>query len=211
MKEYRIPQKENIDLDAFEEPSSSFGGYSYADYLKWDYEEIVELIKGKVFAKPPFPRLRHQEVLGEIICQIHTFLTKGTAHVYQAPFDIRLSKNHDYSMIESVVQPDIYVIYDSDKLDDYGCFGAPDLIVEIISNGNSRVELQDKYKLYEEFGVREYWVVHPKDCSLMVYTLVNTKFQSSRLFTTGDVFHSTVIEGFFLDMEKVFDNSILPK
>lgn len=201
MKEYRIPQKEKFNLDTFGE--SERAAYSYADYLRWDFEEIVELIKGKVFTKPPAPNRRHQEVSGNIVGSLFNFLRNQPCQVYSAPFDVRFSRNPEFSKIDSVVQPDISVICDLSKLDDRGCFGAPDLIVEIISPGNSRVELQNKYDLFEEFGVREYWIVHPTDCSLLIYTLVDGRFQPSRLFTSGDQITSTVLAGFSLDLEEI--------
>jgi len=202
MKYYRIPQKENIDLDAFNEPDGAV--YTYADYLKWDFEEIVELIKGKIFAKAAAPNRRHQEVSGNIFVELANFLKNHSCKVYSAPFDVRFSRNPDYSKTDSVVQPDISVICDLSKLDDKGCWGAPDLIVEILSPGNSRVEVQNKYELYEEFGVKEYWVVHPTDCTVLIYTLIDGKFQPSRLLTSGDQIKSTVIFGFSLDLEDVF-------
>ncbi|GAB3222131.1 Uma2 family endonuclease [Algoriphagus aestuariicola] len=201
MKEYRIPQKEKFNLDTFDE--SERVAYSYADYLKWDFEEIVELIKGKVFRKAAAPNRRHQEVSVNLTSRIWDFLKGHPCKVYSAPFDVRFSRNPEFSKIDSVVQPDISVICDPSKLDDRGCFGAPDLIVEIISPGNSRVELQNKYDLYEEFGVREYWIVHPTDCTLLIYTLVDGRFQPSRLFTSGDRVKSTVLPGFSLDVEDI--------
>ena len=203
MKEYRIPQKENIDLDAFNEPEGAV--YTYADYLKWDFEEIVELIKGKIFAKAAAPNRRHQEVSGNLSAFFWNFLKGHSCKVYSAPFDVRLSRDPDFSKIDSVVQPDISVICDLSKLDDKGCWGAPDLIVEILSPGNSRVEVQNKYELYEEYGVREYWVVHPTDCTVLIYTLIDGKFHPSRLFTSGDQITSSVIPGFSLDLEDVFE------
>ncbi|SFB19438.1 Uma2 family endonuclease [Algoriphagus aquimarinus] len=136
--------------------------------------------------------------------EIFSFLKKHPCKVYSAPFDVRFSRDPAYSKIDSVVQPDISVICDLSKLDDKGCFGAPDLVVEVLSPGNSRVELQNKYELYEEFGVREYWIVHPTDCTVLIYTLVEGKFVPSRLFTSGDVITSTVLPGFVLDLEGVF-------
>lgn len=204
MKEYRIPQKEKIDLDAFHEPSESFAGYSYADYLKWDFEEIVELIKGKVFKKAAAPSRKHQEVSMNLSRTLGSFLKGHRCKVYAAPFDVRLSKDPDFKKIDSVIQPDISVICDPSKLDDKGCFGAPDLIVEILSPSNSRVELQNKFELYEEFGVREYWIIHPVECSLLIYTLVSGKYQASRLFTSGDKIKSSVLPGLELDLEEVF-------
>ncbi|RAI88006.1 Uma2 family endonuclease [Algoriphagus yeomjeoni] len=203
MKEYRIPQKEKIDLDAFNEPEGAV--YTYADYLKWDFEEIVELIKGKIFAKAAAPNRRHQEVSGNIFNEIFNFLKGHSCKVYSAPFDVRFSKNPEYSKTDSVVQPDISVICDLSKLDDKGCWGAPDLIVEILSPGNSRVEVQNKYDLYEEYGVREYWVVHPTDCTVLIYTLVNGRFEPSRLFTSGDQIKSIVLPGFSLNLEAIFE------
>ncbi|MEB2780708.1 Uma2 family endonuclease [Algoriphagus sp. C2-6-M1] len=203
MKEYRIPQKDKIDLDAFQEPNESFGGYSYADYLKWDFEEIVELIKGKIFAKASAPNRRHQEVSANLTSILWVFLKDHSCKVYSAPFDVRFSKNPKDEKVKSVVQPDISVICDPSKLDDKGCLGAPDLIVEILSPGNSRVELQNKYELYQEYGVREYWVIHPTECTVLIYTLIDGKFHPSRLFTSGDQIQSSVLPGFTLDLEEV--------
>lgn len=204
MKEYRIPQKEKIDLDTFQEPSDSFAGYTYADYLKWDFEEIVELIKGKVFKKAAAPNRKHQEVSMNLSRILGSYLKGQKCKVYAAPFDVRFSRNPEDTKVDSVVQPDISVICEPSKLDDKGCFGVPDLIVEILSPSNSRVELQNKFELYEEFGVREYWVIHSVECSLLIYTLVEGKFQPSKLFTSGDKIYSTVLPGFELDLEEVF-------
>lgn len=205
MKEYRIPQKEKIDLDAFQEPNESFAGYTYADYLQWDFEEIVELIKGKIFAKAAAPNRKHQEVSMNLSRILGSFLKGQKCKVYAAPFDVRLSKDPDFKKIDSVIQPDISVICNPSKLDDKGCFGAPDLIVEILSPSNSRVELQNKFELYEEFGVQEYWIIHPVECTLLIYALVEGKYQSSKLFTSGDKIKSCVLPGLELDLEEVFE------
>lgn len=204
MKEYRIPQREKIDLDAFHEPSDSFAGYTYADYLNWDFEEIVELIKGKVFKKAAAPSRRHQKVSMVLSRIVSNFLENKKCEVYAAPFDVRFSKNPKDKKVDSVVQPDLSVICDPAKLDDKGCLGAPDLIVEILSLSNNRVELQNKYELYEEFGVREYWIIHPVECTLLIYTLIDGKYQASRLFTVGDKIQSIVLPGFVVDLEEVF-------
>ena len=204
MKEYRIPQKEKIGLDTFHEPSESFAGYTYADYLNWDFEEIVELIKGKVFKKAAAPSRRHQKVSMALSRILANFLEGHKCEVYAAPFDVRFSRNPEDKKVDSVVQPDLSVICDASKLDEKGCLGAPDLIIEILSPSNNRVELQNKYELYEEFGVREYWVIHPVECTLLVYTLIDGRYQSSKLFTTGDKIQSTFLPGFVLDLEEVF-------
>jgi Uma2 family endonuclease len=125
--------------------------------------------------------------------------------IYYAPFDVRLpvhsKKNED---IYTVVQPDISVICDPSKLDDAGCIGAPDIVIEILSPGNNRKELQNKYEVYKESGVQEYWVIHPDEQTLLIYTLVNGKYQASKLFTTGDFITTPILPDFVLDLELVF-------
>ena len=207
MKPYRVPEKENIDLDAFREPDSTFSGYTYADYLTWNFEEIVELIKGKVFKKAAAPNRRHQAVSMTLSRIFGNYLVGHKCKVYAAPFDVRLSKDPDFKTIDSVVQPDISVICDPSKLDEKGCLGAPDLIVEILSPSNSQVELQNKYDLYQEFGVKEYWIIHPAENTLQINVLVDGVYQPSRLFTTGQKVTSTVLPGFELDLKEVFEES----
>ena len=188
------------------EPDIEYGYYSYADYLTWNFEEVVELIKGKIFKKAAAaPRRIHQKVLGELFISLGNYLKGHNCHVYSAPFDVRFPKksNEDHK-IHDVVQPDICVICDSEKLDDRGCIGAPDLIVEILSPGNSKTELKHKFELYESNGVREYWVIHPENQDILIYTLINGKYVPSPLLTSGDVVESVAVEGFTLDLEEFF-------
>ncbi|HSJ67641.1 MAG TPA: Uma2 family endonuclease, partial [Anditalea sp.] len=181
--------------------------YTYADYLSWQMEEKVELIKGKIFRQAAALRVNHQRVSVIVVTSLFNFLKGKKCEVFAAPFDVRLPvKSKKHEDIDTVVQPDICVICDSNKLDELGCVGAPDLVVEILSPGNNSKELLHKYEVYEESGVREYWVIQPSGHTLLVYTLVNGKFVPSRLFTHGDVVNSDVIEGFSLDLEEVFRN-----
>jgi Uma2 family endonuclease len=103
-----------------------------------------------------------------------------------------------------VVQPDICVICDKTKLDEFGCIGAPDLIIEILSPGNNKKELQNKYELYEESGVKEYWVILPYEWTLLIYTLTDSKYIPSNLYTVSDIVESKCISGFKLDLNEVF-------
>lgn len=188
------------------EPDIEFGVYSYADYLTWQFEEVVELIKGKIFRKAAAaPRRIHQKVLGELYLVLGNYLKGHICQVYLAPFDVRFPKgSKEDQKIHDVVQPDICVICDPEKLDDRGCIGAPDLIVEILSPGNSKTELKHKYELYESNGVKEYWIISPEVQYLLVYTLKEEKYIPSRLMTSGDVVESVVVEGFKLDLEEFF-------
>jgi Uma2 family endonuclease len=188
------------------EPDLSYGRYTYADYLSWDIEEMVELIKGKVFKRAAAaPSRIHQRVTGNLLTELNMFLKGKTCQAYSAPFDVRLpvkSKNDD--KIYTVVQPDICVVCDLNKLDDRGCIGAPDLVVEVLSPGNKQLELQHKYEVYEVSGVKEYWLMDALGNTLLIYTLVQGSYQSSRLLTTGDRAKSSAVVGFELDLESFF-------
>lgn len=192
--------------DEVREPFTDYGRYSYADYLKWEIDEMVELIKGKVFrSAAAAPRKIHQTISVRISSKLFNFLEGKSCEVFPAPFDVRLPKkslkNED---VDTVVQPDISVICDKSKLDEMGCIGAPDLIIEILSPGNNKKELQNKYEVYEESGVKEYWIIHPDERTVMTYTLVHGKYSPSKLFTLGDFIDSKVVEGFRLDLDFVF-------
>ncbi|WP_373494409.1 Uma2 family endonuclease [Aquiflexum sp.] len=183
--------------------------YTYADYLTWQMDEMVELIKGKIFRQAAAPRSNHQRVSGTVFNSLFNFLKGRKCEVFAAPFDVRLpvksKKNED---IDTVVQPDICVICDSEKIDEFGCVGAPDLVLEILSPGNNKKELQNKYEVYEESGVKEYWVIHPNECTLIIYTLIEDKYSTSKILTMGDFAKSKAIEGFELDLSEVFENLV---
>lgn len=188
------------------EPDLSYRQYTYADYLSWDIEEMVELIKGKVFKRAAAaPSRIHQRLTGDLYTELNMFLKGKKCQAYNAPFDVRLPvKSKKDDKIYTVVQPDICVICDLDKLDDRGCIGAPDLVVEVLSPGNKQLELQHKYEVYEASGVKEYWLMDAPGQTLLIYTLVQGKYQSSRLMTSGDMAKSSAILGFGLDLEAFF-------
>ena len=181
--------------------------YSYAHYLNWLFDERVELIKGKIFKMSPAPSRVHQEVFGAIFLPIGNFLKNKSCKVYGAPFDVRFpTKSKADKDVFTVLQPDICVVCDLSKLDDKGCIGAPDLVVEILSPGNNKKELLNKYKVYEEFGVKEYWVVSQSDQSILIYTLDDLgKFQPSKIFTLSEQITSSVLPGFILNLDDVFE------
>ena len=128
--------------------------------------------------------------------------------VYPAPFDVRFPKESKADKdVYTVLQPDICVICDKSKLDARGCIGAPDLVIEILSPGNTKMELLNKYRVYEEFGVKEYWVVSQSDLSILIYTLNEMgKFQPSKIFTLSEKITSTVLPGFELALDDVFED-----
>ena len=149
------------------------GTYTYSDYLKWQFTEIVELIKGRIYKMSPAPVRYHQDIAREIERPISNYFYKKSCKVYFAPFDVRFAKNGEgvEDAIYTVVQPDICVICDPKKLDEKGCLGSPDWIIEITSPSTAKKDLNEKFNLYESYGVKEYWVVFPKDRYISVYFL----------------------------------------
>jgi len=170
-----------------EEPISEYGNldvnksYTYLDYLKWQFEERVELIKGRIFKMSPAPNRRHQTLLANVNRQFDFFFLQHPCNYYFAPFDVRLPIPNKKKP-NTVVQPDFCVICEESKLDDAGCIGAPDLIVEILSPSNQKHDLATGFSLYEEVGVKEYWVVFPNERMVVVYALVNGKYVGSKPF-----------------------------
>jgi len=154
------------------------------------------------------PSRVHQEVAGNIFLKIGNFLEGKPCKVYPAPFDVRFPKESKADKdVYTVLQPDICVICDKSKLDARGCIGAPDLVIEILSPGNTKMELLNKYRVYEEFGVKEYWVVSQSDQSILIYTLNEMgKFQPSKIFTLSEKITSTVLPGFELALDDVFED-----
>ena len=181
--------------------------YTYADYLTWQFDERVELIKGWI-SMSPAPLVRHQLISMELSSEIYTYLKGKSCSVFAAPFDVRLTNNRkslpDKSII-SVVQPDISVICDIEKLDDKGCVGAPDWIIEILSPGNTKKEMKEKFSVYEENGVREYWVVYPAYFQVQVFDLINDKFVSRCTYVKEDLIPVGIFEGFSIDTNPLFE------
>ncbi|MDY6026033.1 Uma2 family endonuclease [Bergeyella zoohelcum] len=153
--------------------------YSYADYLMWKLDERVELIKGRIFKMSPAPSRKHQDISGNMYFLLRKIFGKQGCKLYSAPFDVRIpKKSKDNTAILTVIQPDLCVICDEAKLDEKGCVGAPDLVVEILSPGNSKKEMKNKYELYEESGVKEYWIVNPMEENILIFVLENGNYHS---------------------------------
>jgi Uma2 family endonuclease len=181
--------------------------YSYADYLKWQFEERVELIKGKIFKMSPAPARRHQVISGHFLKKLYSFLDKGPCQVYHAPFDVRLTplKSDQKNKIYTVVQPDICVVCDPSKLDEKGCIGAPDWIIEILSPGNSQTEMKNKFEVYQENGVKEYWIADPTSEVIFSYILNEEgKYVGLQPFVLEDNVTSHVFPDFKLSVADIF-------
>ncbi len=172
----KITQLSQLDLN---------GTYTYADYLTWQFDEALELIKGKIMLMSPAPNVNHQRISIRLGAILYNFLKQKSCQPFAAPFDVRLYDKNKSRVadqdIYTVVQPDLCVICDSNKLDAQGCLGSPDWIIEILSKGNSKKEMQIKYELYQENGVMEYWLVYPVEQSVYQFVLDATT-QQYKLF-----------------------------
>jgi Uma2 family endonuclease len=159
---------------ALPQPKDDF--YTYADYLEWDDSERWELIDGVAYAMSA-PLTRHQRLLRRFVLLLGNFLEGKPCELFPAPFDVRLDAD-DYD--DTVVQPDLLVVCDKTKLDEKGCKGAPDLIIEIISPSSARMDRFLKFNKYQQSGVREYWIVDPETNSVQVCVL-----EGGRYFVTA--------------------------
>jgi Uma2 family endonuclease len=178
--------------------------YTYSDYLLWKFSDRVELIKGFIRKMSPAPSRKHQTVAKNVTYKMLQYFEHKTCSLFFAPFDVRLpikSARKD----TTVVQPDICIICDERKLDDHGCDGAPDLIVEILSPKNSKHDVDTKFKLYQESGVKEYWIVETEERIVLVYSLQNGIYIGLKPFSEGEEITSLLFPEMKIAVIDVFD------
>jgi len=182
--------------------------YTYSDYMTWQFEEMVELIKGKIYKISPAPSRIHQKISTNLLILIGTHFSKKECQVFHAPFDVRLpSINKKNEVVNTIVQPDLCVICDHSKLDDQGCNGAPYWVIEILSKRTANKDLNEKFDLYQQVGVKEYWVVHPKEQTVLVYVLEKGIYslRKNKPFTNTDTIRSTIFPELTIDLAEVFE------
>jgi len=182
--------------------------YTFADYLTWFDDIRRELIDGLVKLMSPAPLRKHQRISWILSMKIGNFLNMKKCQAYYSPFDVRLPKNGEKgdNEIYTVVQPDICIICDLSKLDDRGCLGAPDMIIEIVSTGNPKHDVETKYKLYEQHGVREYWIVFPYEKTVSVFVLSEKgKYENVGMYADDSKVKVNIFEDLYIDLAEVFE------
>jgi Uma2 family endonuclease len=179
--------------------------YTYSDYLLWQFSERVELIKGYILKMSPAPSSNHQIILQNLNFSLLSYFNNKPCRVFVAPFDVRLP-NDAKSNNTTIVQPDLCIVCDLNKLDKKGYNGSPELIIEIVSRYNSKHDLNTKFKLYEEAKIKEYWIVNPNNNLILIYTLQDNIFIGSRPYTTDDTIKSILFPDLEIDMNSVFKN-----
>lgn len=181
--------------------------FTYADYLTWLDDERWELIDGVPYAMSPAPNRMHQKVSAVLFNQIFNHLKGKMCEAYSAPFDVRLPEIQESSdeQIETVVQPDIVVICDPGKLDDRGCKGAPDLVIEILSPSTAEHDLKDKFYLYQRVGVLEYWIANQTDKTLMIFKMnAAGEYGRPEMYGSRDVVAVPLLGDLEIDLAEVF-------
>jgi Uma2 family endonuclease len=168
--------------------------------LTWDEDFHREIIDGKLY-RIETPLRFHQDIRRELSMQMGGFI-KGKPYEIYAPIGVRLFPKPDNSD-DTVVLPDIAVICDRSKLDDYGCNGAPDLIVEILSPSTARHDRVLKFRKYLEAGVREYWMVYPDEKTIDVHILENGRYTTKAYEETDEV-PVSVLPGCVITLKDVF-------
>jgi Uma2 family endonuclease len=183
--------------------------YTYADYLTWMDDTRRELYNGFIKLMTPAPSRRHQEISFNLSGILRDFLIKKKCKGFAAPSDVRLpesKKSKNDKQVYTVLQPDLYIVCDLSKLDDRGCLGAPDMVVEIVSPQSSKRDVKDKFEIYQQHGVREYWIVNPNDENVNVFVLdKNGKFQLQGMYAGDDQIPVNIFNGELkIDLTEVF-------
>lgn len=180
--------------------------YTYADYLTWPSDRRWELINGIVYSMAPAPSKTHQEISRELITLFNVYLKNKPCQLFHAPFDVRLSENTENEIdIHTVVQPDLLVVCDEEKLDEKGCKGAPDLIIEILSPATAVRDMKEKLYLYEQHGVKEYWIVHPMNRLVEIFRTGETgEYKRPEVYANKEVIKVGLFPDLDISLEDIF-------
>ena len=181
------------------------GPRSYAEYLAWEGSPYYDIVGGvPVLLAAPSPS--HQEVSGEILRQLLNFLEGKKCRAYAAPFDVRLFEQEGDRPedVDTVVEPDITVICDLSKIDERGCKGAPEMVIEILSPSTQRHDRLVKFNLYQQAGVGELWLVDPANRSVQVFLWREGLLRPVEVYGPQDTAKVNTLEGCFIEMGKVF-------
>jgi len=179
--------------------------YTYTDIQSWPEGERWELIDGVAYDMTPAPGYKHQETLGELFAQFHTFLQEKPCQVIVGPYDVFLSEDEEPDDTDTIVEPDLLIVCDQSKISERGLRGAPDLIIEILSPSSVRLDTKEKFHRYERAGVREYWIVRPEERTVMVFRLnENRQYGRPGVYFDTDQVPVVMLDGLTVDLGRVF-------
>ncbi len=200
-----MQEEEHIDMAQDDNGEAVRNYYTYADYINFKFDHMVELIRGQIFKMSPSPRSVHQKILGNIYLILGNYLKNKNCQVFLAPFDVILPiQNKKRGKSNTVVQPDIVVICNPDIIEAAGCFGVPDWVIEIVSPHTINKDIRLKYEIYEEVGINEYWIVYPDEEIIEVFVLENGKYKMQNSYTKFDKTFAHTLPELEVDFKEVF-------
>jgi Uma2 family endonuclease len=180
--------------------------YTYKDYCQFKDDKRREIINGVIYLMTA-PLREHQEILSNLFGEFYNYLKGKRCKVYPAVFDVRLPKEGETKdTVSTVVQPDIVVVCDKAKLDRKGCFGSPDLVIEILSPSTSKRDRTEKFELYQEHLIKEYWVVDPSNQFIARFFLDEdtNRYKEAEYFFRDDTLTPVIFPDFTIDLSEVF-------
>lgn len=180
--------------------------HTYADYLIWSATSGNEVIDGVAYVRePPSPSRLHQEFIVELCHQVTVALQGKPGRAYVAPFDVRLPKNgaEEDDQIDTVVQPDILIVCDRQKLDDRGMRGAPDWVAEVLSPSTASYDRTTKLSAYERAGVPEVWLIDPRDRTVTIYRMAAGRYTQPVVLTLRGRTDITAVPGISIDWDRL--------
>lgn len=180
--------------------------YTYVDYLKWDQEERWELLDGVPYNMSPAPSRKHQECVGELYRRFANYLEGKKCRAFISPFEVCLLVNGASidEEIENVVQPDVLIVCDEQKLNERGCKGSPDLVVEVLSPATAKKDRNEKLKLYEQAEINEYWIVDPVHETIEVLILRDGKYGHAETYSNVDELSVGIFEDLIINLSGIF-------
>jgi Uma2 family endonuclease len=179
--------------------------HTYADYLMWSDPSGNELIDGTAYIRePPSPSRSHQKIVVELCRQLATALESRPCEVYVAPFDVRLPKStEEDDQVDTVVQPDVLIVSDLQKLDARGVRGAPDWLAEVVSPSTARHDQVVKLPVYERAGVREVWLIDSVDRRVSISRLEAGRYGRPTVLALKGTTQLTAVPGVTVDWDRL--------
>lgn len=180
--------------------------FTYEDLSTWPEDERWELIDGVAYDMSPAPLRVHADISKALLVAFELYLRGKPCKVYYAPFDVRLPLEEEPdNQVKNVVQPDLLVVCDEKKLDEKGCRGAPDLVIEILSPTTASRDCIQKRALYERHGVKEFWTVDPANRLVHVYLLGSDgSYGRSNVYGDSDVVKVSIFDDLQIDLKEIF-------
>ena len=177
--------------------------HTYADYLVWSAVSGNEVIDGIAYVRePPSPSHLHQEIVLELGRQISNSLRGKPSRAYIAPLDVRLPKDGSADdLIDTVVQPDVFIVNDLQKVDERGVRGAPDWVAEVLSPSTAKYDGTTKLAAYERAGVPEIWLIDPAERTVAIYRLIAGRYTEPVVLELEGRTAMTTVAGLSIDWD----------